>query len=441
MQSFLGKIKANVFLPMVTSTIVKTVTDTSDIVLTPEDLRKENLIFEGTISGDVNLILRNDIATSYTIHNATNHNVIVRNNTGASVIVPSGATEAVLNDGADVSLITGTSLTELATVATTGNYEDLNHKPIGPVFTGTIYVSKTGNDHSGNGSEFNPYATITFAMSMILDASASKHYKLKIGPGSYVNETFNLKPFVWIEGTAVNGIDKSVSITMGAGVNSTLALHTGWLTGDNWAGISKIWLKDSDLALNLWGSEGDPHATGNNRLFIDGVLVDGDSSIELSTYLDSCDIRNSNFEGATRLDNGRFLVNNSFFVGDITADASRAITFLDLYSCVVEGVLNVVSNDDGNVYNRTSAQSSSLRGGLSVGGSSSSYFQADAVSFPPTVSIALLAGQISRNTDIYGLKYTTVYESSWDNTPSTLEEAVDRMASLLKTLNNGNPIP
>src|SRR5208282_5972268 len=53
--------------------------------------------------------------------------------------------------------------------------------------TQDVYVDKSGSDITGSGVPNNPYFTISHAMSTILDASPSKRYGIKVGPGKYSN--------------------------------------------------------------------------------------------------------------------------------------------------------------------------------------------------------------------------------------------------------------
>lgn len=62
------------------------------------------------------------------------------------------------------------------------------------------YVTKFGNDTSGNGSIGKPYLTIGKALTVIIDSSVTKRYVINVGPGDY-NENLVLKANVFIKGS------------------------------------------------------------------------------------------------------------------------------------------------------------------------------------------------------------------------------------------------
>lgn len=61
------------------------------------------------------------------------------------------------------------------------------------------YVSKGGNDATGNGSFTSPYLTIQAAITSITDESATKQYLVYVGPGIFTTP-FVMVPWVFIEG-------------------------------------------------------------------------------------------------------------------------------------------------------------------------------------------------------------------------------------------------
>lgn len=61
------------------------------------------------------------------------------------------------------------------------------------------YVSKGGNDATGDGSFFNPFLTIQAALNSITDNAVGKPYVVYVGPGTFAT-SFTLKAFVVIEG-------------------------------------------------------------------------------------------------------------------------------------------------------------------------------------------------------------------------------------------------
>jgi hypothetical protein len=63
-----------------------------------------------------------------------------------------------------------------------------------------LFVSKGGSDSTGNGTSGNPYLTIPFALSSIIDATRDKRYAVFVGAGNFA-ENFLLIANVFILGT------------------------------------------------------------------------------------------------------------------------------------------------------------------------------------------------------------------------------------------------
>jgi hypothetical protein len=61
------------------------------------------------------------------------------------------------------------------------------------------FVTKGGNDATGDGTFDNPFLTIQAAITSITDASATKQYVVMVAPGIYTN-AFLLQPWIFIEG-------------------------------------------------------------------------------------------------------------------------------------------------------------------------------------------------------------------------------------------------
>lgn len=82
-----------------------------------------------------------------------------------------------------------------------------------PVVDQSYYVSKNGNDTTGNGTFGRPYLTITRALTQITDASITKRYVIIVGPGTFT-ENVVLEANVFIKGsTAITTIlDGTVNI-------------------------------------------------------------------------------------------------------------------------------------------------------------------------------------------------------------------------------------
>lgn len=63
-----------------------------------------------------------------------------------------------------------------------------------------VYVSKSGNDTTGNGSFGKPYLTIAKAFTSITDSSPTKRYTISVSPGDYA-ENLTIKANVFVKGS------------------------------------------------------------------------------------------------------------------------------------------------------------------------------------------------------------------------------------------------
>jgi hypothetical protein len=64
----------------------------------------------------------------------------------------------------------------------------------------TRYVSKIGNDSTGDGSPAKPFLTVNAALASITDNATNKRYKIIVGPGTYTETPITLKAYVDLQG-------------------------------------------------------------------------------------------------------------------------------------------------------------------------------------------------------------------------------------------------
>lgn len=84
-----------------------------------------------------------------------------------------------------------------------------------PIVDQSYYVSKNGNDTTGNGTFGRPYLTIAKALTVITDSSTVKRYVIIVGPGTFA-EDLTLKANVFIKGanpmtTIINGTTVNIN--------------------------------------------------------------------------------------------------------------------------------------------------------------------------------------------------------------------------------------
>ena len=97
----------------------------------------------------------------------------------------------------------------------------------------TKYVAKSGSDSTGDGSQHNPYLTISAALSSISDASPTNRYAILVQSGSYTEASLSLKANVFIIGE----MKEDVRITGAVSMNSDFSG-----SADNRSGFSMVTL-------------------------------------------------------------------------------------------------------------------------------------------------------------------------------------------------------
>lgn len=97
----------------------------------------------------------------------------------------------------------------------------------------TRFVSKGGDDVTGDGSFGKPYATLSAALTSITDATATKRYAIKVEAGHYTETTLSLKANVFVVGEAVTN---SVRVTA-----SSVAMASDFTgSADNRSGMARM---------------------------------------------------------------------------------------------------------------------------------------------------------------------------------------------------------
>jgi hypothetical protein len=82
-----------------------------------------------------------------------------------------------------------------------------------PILNQELYVSKTGSDDTGNGSADNPFLTINYALSTIINPSSNVRYAVYVAPGEY-SEPFQIRPWTAVIGAYAgsNGVSPNGSM-------------------------------------------------------------------------------------------------------------------------------------------------------------------------------------------------------------------------------------
>ena len=96
----------------------------------------------------------------------------------------------------------------------------------------TVFIAKNGSDVTGNGTQDNPFLTISAALTSITDASPSKRYAIQVSAGEYTEASIALKANVFIVGA---GQKETTRIT------GAVSLHSSFSGGaDNRSGFAQV---------------------------------------------------------------------------------------------------------------------------------------------------------------------------------------------------------
>jgi hypothetical protein len=320
-----------------------------------------------------------------------------------------------------------------------------------PTFSETVYVNKGGNDSTGDGTINAPFLTIQHALTTITDSSASKYYAIMVGPGIYGG--FNIKPYTAVIGTTGGaGNGTTPNGTMVTEINAPadtcgfdpsfatgeLAIgwlaHLGFMNHQTWDQGTVVGAQpqltfreiswDAGASFLGPGTVGFDNVTWTNCLSYGGVLVQGWQYLWLRdcTFLGGVVQVNAGPVGA--LEQTTLLAENTSFGAQISPTAVN-----------VHWASPSPYNAIADLCN------SSIIGTLTLDGVQTS-FSSTVEGIPLTVSQINSAPPPVLKTSAFALGYTPTTPGNWNAPePTTTQQALDRMASLLVTLNGGTPIP
>ncbi len=300
-----------------------------------------------------------------------------------------------------------------------------------------VYVNQAGDDITGDGSACAPYLTITKAMSEITDASSSKRYEINIGPGSYSEGTIHLKANVQLIGAS------NLLTRISSDVDINDPSWTGTVSDDYRSGfVNLILLGAMNFDFAAIGSYG-------GKLYFQSVNLNSSnvpSFTAASTSVNQVNIRDSQLpNGYTQTGINMFLF-SSFVTGGTITINTQATT--DAQVVLVGGGTAgniVVNSNPGDIpLNPFNLLSFAIGGNFTVNNNNTQNIpiQATVDSIPITSKVTLTGNvTLTRLDDANGLAYTPNNPVNWVSPqPTTVQEALDRMASLLDALNSG-PIP
>ena len=289
---------------------------------------------------------------------------------------------------------------DLATVATTGDFNDLINTPPGNSTAGfdrVIFVDGPGGDDgTGDGSLNGPYATIAHALAQVDNdlATIDESVLISVAPGAYIESSLALKPFVTIRGS---GRELTrVHVAPSNSVTLDTAGSDFEISGEIVLGLEDMDFVASgrlDIDASVIANSG-----GNIRLVVKGVHFEGPCELagrpngadRLITY-------DTVFAGGVTLTTIPAVFNTSklaslSLVCTNYSGGGESVTYLN-YTTLDAGL--VVSCPDQSRSQVVVARHSYIPGGsIDANGTSSTSLHADAVSLPsdPTDDISFQNG-------------------------------------------------
>ena len=246
------------------------------------------------------------------------------------------------------------------------------------------YVSILGgSDTTGDGTQGNPYKTITMALNQIISPSQGKRIVIYLYPGSY-QEDVNvfLKPWVWIIGNTP--ITTQIRPSGIIGVDSAT-----WSTQASRGGFFNVYLY-SPVSIDL------PTVGGNFSSIID---------------INNCSVRQFTFKGRTngldsvQLNTCNFVSSLPFSVTDAPASFFNGTMFsppstlsatgtnqrINISNCSFQNTLSLVGLSSGNTGAETSFLTNTYISNLNLDGSKC-IPTIDQNTLPPTANRVLVNG-------------------------------------------------
>lgn len=294
-----------------------------------------------------------------------------------------------------------------------------------------VYVSKAGNDTTGTGTSDAPFLTINAALTSITTASATNKFVINIGPGQF-DEVGNivLKPWVFLNGSG--RLSTKISSTL-----NTITVSSAFNTGTIEYGLKNLSI------------------TGTTTISVDLILIGGTGAVTFfaesvngvtmtyggRTTSDVINVWDSEFSGAVELDSATTVVKNCYIGGLLTfQDLNIGATTVTASDNFIVGGLTFTQHGTGNSFvGRLS--NNHIGGALTLAGTGSLTVAAD-VSTLSAASVSVVSATLTKQSPSVMVTYTAAAPTHWaTSAPVDVQTAIDRMSSLLYTLNTNTPIP
>lgn len=294
----------------------------------------------------------------------------------------------------------------------------------------SVFVNKGGLDLEGHGTTFDKaFLTIGYAMDSIVDASTTKRYVIYIGSGTFT-ETVTCKNWVFIEGSGNN----STRIAGNVNIDDPSWAVPG-STNDQRAGIQEVTVTGS-VSLDF-----DTNLSDYGKFYFNNCNVNTGLTITGRTAINQVTIFDGNwFGGITGTGVNLTLRAVVVYTGNVTINPSAINTSVTTIGSGIIG--NLVLNSNGN----TGVIASQLygcyvSGTVTINGANTTLSTISS-NLPVQSSISILNGAtLTRLNDPYALLYTSPNPAFWATAPTSLQNAVDRIASAVYALRGNVAIP
>lgn len=287
-----------------------------------------------------------------------------------------------------------------------------------------VFIAVHGSDITGNGSEGNPWASISYAYSQITTATASEPWAINAGPGGYSETNVLIKPNIFIVGLSL---------------------------GNNAIVVSGSWSLDPSWATEVAGTYGFANASLVGTFSLDfSALTPGNSSngIFVNTFngnslsfsarpglTDQISIKSAFLQLGADIHGGQVLLFNtqalssvSYDMGSLTGESGQFAAF----GSQINASLSVTTSDPSNsvtveLLSSTTLFTQSFDGsGLSV--------YVDAISLCSKSNVTLTnSPSINRVNDAYDLAYAPTTPSDWSPPPAIVQDALDQLGATTAT--------
>ena len=234
-----------------------------------------------------------------------------------------GGTNTALTASAGSVAYSDASGLQLSAVGSSGQFLQSNGASA-PSFadfpaSNIIYVDKTGNDATGNGSLNRPYLTVAAAMAAVSSPTSTNIFCIKVGVGTFTEATLTLKPWTWIVGTGgmTMGGPSRISVT-----STAITLDASWAAGSQRGGLSQIYLTGSTgVTFDRQSISG----VGSGVLEMFDVGMNGALTFKGTSLIDYLDVKSIRVFGNVSVSGGSIQFFDSELLGNVTFNDTGSV--------------------------------------------------------------------------------------------------------------------